>query len=655
MRFPAQKLISLFFIYFLSISAFSQQPDVDSLREVLPQVTGKGRIDVLNELATQLREISSQEALNFSFEAEKSAENLNYIYGSSKAKENIGWINYREGHWEQAFDYSEKAYQLATQIQDSNLSARILNNMGALYYAQQNFQMAIHQFKQAYELVADSDDLYTQIRSLNNVAFNFSQMEEFDSAIFYANKAITINESSGSPYLTSFSNRVIGDVYLRRGQFDSAVILFEKSMDMARRQGITSFQASVMHRLGNTYLHLGDFEKAKQILLEGIEVSEANNYRDELAKSHKYLSKVYQEEGNIDQAFEHLAKYTVINDSLVDQSNRDRIALMQGMFQENLEKSGLELLKAQNKNQADHLLFINRIVWLLSIGAVVVLILGIRLYKLNRNVKKYNQNLIEQKQKITDQNSDLEQKSLQLEKINETKNKLFSILGHDLRGPIGSVKSLIDLTLGGVISQEEFMSILKTLKKDVDSVHFTLTNTLKWSMAQMEGFTVNPSSVNINELVQGIIQLLAPQIQTKSLKIVNEMPAGLILFLDRDLIEVVVRNIVGNAVKFSPENGEIRISFETTDRDLLWCVSDQGKGMYPEEIERILESDYSITRSKPGTQQEKGSGLGLQVCKEFVRMSKGNLSIDSVPGKGTKVYVKFPAQILMNQSETVDS
>lgn len=655
MRFPAQKLISLFFIYLLSISAFSQQPDVDSLREVLPQATGKDRIDVLNELATQLREISSQEALNFSFEAEKSAENLNYTYGSSKAKENIGWIYYREGQWEQAFDYSEKAYQLATEIQDSNLAARILNNMGALYYAQQNYQMAIHQFKQAYELVADSDDLYTQIRSLNNVAFNFSQMEEFDSAIYYANKAIAINESSGSPYLTSFSNRVIGDVYLRRGQFDSAVILFEKSMDMARRQGITSFQASVMHRLGNAYLHLGDFEKAKQILLEGIEVSEANNYRDELAKSHKYLSKVYQEEGNIDQAFEHLAEYTVINDSLVDQSNRDRIALMQGMFQENLEKSELELLKAQNKNQADHLLFINRIVWLVSIAAVIVLILGIRLYKLNRNVKKYNQDLIVQKQKIADQNSDLEQKSLQLEKINETKNKLFSILGHDLRGPIGSVKSLIDLTLGGVISQEEFMSILKTLKKDVDSVHFTLTNTLKWSLAQMEGFTVNPSSVNMNEVVQGIIQLLDPQIQTKSLIISNEMPSDLILFLDRDLIEVVVRNIVGNAVKFSPENGEIRIIFETTGQDLLWCVSDQGKGMYPEEIERILESDYSITRSKPGTQQEKGSGLGLQVCKEFVRMSKGNLSIDSVPGKGTKVCVKFPAQILRNQSETVDS
>ncbi|MFC3414909.1 ATP-binding protein [Algoriphagus hitonicola] len=639
----------------LSISAQSQQPDLDSLKEVLPNASGQERVDVLNEIATQLREISSQEAMDFSLEAEKLSQELNYTYGLSKSKENIGWIYYRGGQWQLAFDFSEDAYELASEIPDSNLAARILNNMGALYYAQQNYQMAINQFKMAFELVEGSDDLYTQIRSLNNVAFNFIQVEEYDSAVFYAKKAININESSGSPYLTSFSNRVLGDVHVGRGQFDSAVVIFEKSLQMARVQGITSFQASVMHRLGNAYLQLGELEKAEKILEEGIEVSEANNYRDELSKSHKYLSQVHQRRGDIDLAYQHLNQYTIINDSLVDQANRDRIALMQGMFQENLEKSELELLKAQNKNQADNLLFINRIVWLVSIAAIIVLILGLRLYKLNRNVKKYNQDLILQKQKIADQNSDLEQKSLQLEKINETKNKLFSILGHDLRGPIGSVKSLIDLTLGGAISQQEFMSILKTLKKDVDSVHFTLTNTLKWSLAQMEGFRVNPTSVSMNEVVQGIIQLLAPQIQTKSLHISNEMPADVILYLDRDLIEVVVRNILSNAVKFSPESGEIRIVFETGENDLLWCVSDQGKGMYPEEIEQILESDYSITRSKPGTQQEKGSGLGLQVCKEFVRMSKGNLGIESEPGKGTKVCVSLPAHILRNHSETVSS
>lgn len=647
----------LILYFLLNISffqfAWSQQADLDSLREVLPSSTGIERVDILNELATQLREIASQDAMDYSKESEQLSEQLDYLAGAARAKENIGWIYYRKGRWQLAFEYSEKAYQLALEIKDKNQSARILNNMGALYYEQQNYQMAIKQFRAAYEIVAGTDDLYTQIRSLNNVAFNYSQIGVYDSALYYARKAIQTNEESGSPYLTSFSNRVIGDVYMARQEYDSAVMIFEKSLDMAREQGISTFKASVMHRLGNAYLELGRWKDAEEILLEGILLSANNNFRDELAKSHKYLAKVYEERGEIALAYRHLKDYNLINDSLVDQSLRDRIALMQGMFQDNLEKSELELLKAQNQNQADRLVLVNRIVWVVSIAGLLVFILGGWLYRLNRNVKKYNKDLIFQQQKIAEQNRALEQKSLQLEKINQTKNKLFSILGHDLRGPIGSVKGLIDLTLEGSISQEEFMEILNTLKKDVDSVHFTLTNTLKWSLAQMEGFKVNPVQVDVNELIESNIQLLAQQIHAKSLKINNEMPNDLILTIDKDLIEVITRNILSNAVKFSPEFGEINIHFQHTREDVLWCVEDQGKGMNQEEIENILAHDYTITKSKPGTKKEKGSGLGLQVCKEFARLSNGSLTIASQAGSGSKVCLRLPINVLRNQSQAI--
>ena len=647
----------LILYFLLNISffqfAWSQQADLDSLREVLPSSTGIERVDILNELATQLREIASQDAMDYSKESEQLSEQLDYLAGAARAKENIGWIYYRKGRWQLAFEYSEKAYQLALEIKDKNQSARILNNMGALYYEQQNYQMAIKQFRAAYEIVAGTDDLYTQIRSLNNVAFNYSQIGVYDSALYYARKAIQTNEESGSPYLTSFSNRVIGDVYMARQEYDSAVMIFEKSLDMAREQGISTFKASVMHRLGNAYLELGRWKDAEEILLEGILLSANNNFRDELAKSHKYLAKVYEQRGEIALAYRHLKDYNLINDSLVDQSLRDRIALMQGMFQDNLEKSELELLKAQNQNQADRLVLVNRIVWVVSIAGLLVFILGGWLYRLNRNVKKYNKDLIFQQQKIAEQNRALEQKSLQLEKINQTKNKLFSILGHDLRGPIGSVKGLIDLTLEGSISQEEFMEILNTLKKDVDSVHFTLTNTLKWSLAQMEGFKVNPVQVDVNELIESNIQLLAQQIHAKSLKINNEMPNDLILTIDKDLIEVITRNILSNAVKFSPEFGEINIHFQHTREDVLWCVEDQGKGMNQEEIENILALDYTITKSKPGTKKEKGSGLGLQVCKEFARLSNGSLTIASQAGSGSKVCLRLPINVLRNQSQAI--
>jgi len=149
-----------------------------------------------------------------------------------------------------------------------------------------------------------------------------------------------------------------------------------------------------MHRLGDTYLRKGELDKAEAILLEGVEVSKANNFRDELAKSHKYLAELYERKGNLGMSLQHLNSYVSINDSLTNKMNQDRILLMQGMFQDNLEKSEVELLKAQNQNQADRLAFINRIVWIMSIAATIVLVLGFWVVKFNLDIRKINADLV---------------------------------------------------------------------------------------------------------------------------------------------------------------------------------------------------------------------------------------------------------------------
>src|SRR5690606_34555404 len=168
----------------------------------------------------------------------------------------------------------------------------------------------------------------------------------------------------------------------------------------------------------------------------------------------------------------------------------------------------------------------------------------IRLYYLNHHIKKYNVKLIDRKAKIHKQNKQLESKSKELEEINQTKNKLFSILGHDLRGPVGQVKSILDLLTSGLLNQEEFDELIQTLKVDVDSVYFTLNNTLKWSVAQMEGFKLQKVNFNLSDLVNSTIKLSAPQLKEKNLVIENSpLLTDLEIFADRDLVEVVIRNL----------------------------------------------------------------------------------------------------------------
>lgn len=638
-----------FLLYLLGIAEVSGQvPDTDSLENVLPGTEGNTRLVLLNELATYLREIKQGQAFAYATEAEKLAIELGNKSQEAKAKENIGWIYYRKGQWQKSFDYSRESYDLAMEVNDLQEAARVLNNMGALYYEQNNYPLAIEQFKRAYQLSSKAEDLYTTIRSLNNVAFNYTLIDELDSAYYYAQKAIQANIQSGSPYLTAFSHRVIGDIYLERAQLDSAEIIYELALELAVKQGIMSFQASILHRMGNLYLQNGKLGKAKSALDKGLEISTANHYLDEQSKNHQYLAEYYEKTGDIEEAFRHQKLYLQLNDSLTDKSTKDRLALMQGMFQDDLNQTELDLLVAQNENQAARLAFNRRIIFIISIAAILVLVLMIWLYFLHRNVKRANTELLGHQKKIQDQNADLASKSMQLQEINQTKNKLFSVLGHDLKGPVGQVKSIVDLLIKGELDQDEFEVLLKDLNKDVDSVYLTLDNTLKWSMAQMEGFRINRANVKLNTVVKSSIQLIGPMIKEKQIRIKNQLHGGEEVFVDRDLIEVVIRNILSNAVKYSNTGDEIELRSEIGAYTCVLCIKDNGVGMDEAQLDKLLSDEYVFSGSQLGTKQEKGSGLGLQICKEFTRLNGGELRIQSELGKGTRICMKLPVAILVN-------
>ncbi|MEP2295146.1 ATP-binding protein [Algoriphagus sp.] len=642
-----------FFVFFVLIGSTAVEahiPNMDSLRPALPTATGKDRLSILNELSTYLREIEQQEAFDYALEAEKLAQDLSDKSGEAIAKENIGWIYYRRGKWQKTFDYSKEAYYLAIEGNDLKAAARVLNSMGALYFEQRNYPLSLQQFKKAFELSEEANDIYTMIRSLNNIAFNYIRMDKLDSAKYYVTKAISTNEHAGSPYLLSFSNRLRGDIYFKNNQLDSAEIIFAKAIENGKIQGLENFTASVLNLLGKTYLADNKPEQALQVIEEGMEISNRLGIYEQLAISHQLLSEYYFLRGDYKKAYENQSKFISLNDSLVTKSGSDRLALMQGMFKDDLEQSELELLLAQNETQAIALENNKRIILLVSIGSILIFFLVVWLLYLNRNIKRYNKNLILRKQQIRIQNADLEAKSIQLEEINQTKNKLFSILGHDLKGPVGQVKSVVDLLTDGHLDQEEFDILIQNLKKDVDSVYFTLNNTLKWSLTQMEGFNLQKVNFNLAILVNSTLSLIEPQLKEKSIEIDDtSLLTDIEVFADRDLIEVVIRNILNNAIKFSKAGDVIKISAELENDMIVWCVKDRGIGMKDEQIKKLLSSEYVISDSKRGTQMEKGSGLGLQICKEFTRRNGGELSITSREGEGTKVCVRIPAsRILIN-------
>jgi signal transduction histidine kinase len=216
---------------------------------------------------------------------------------------------------------------------------------------------------------------------------------------------------------------------------------------------------------------------------------------------------------------------------------------------------------------------------------------------------------------------------------NYTKDKLFSIISHDMRGPIHQVREIFNMIESGYISVDEFrMQLMPDLKERVTYVATLTDNLLHWAKGQMEGIQVNPSVFKLSDILNENINLLNPQALKKSINLVSASQQSTDVYADKDMIKLVLRNLISNAIKFTPDNGTIEVDTRITDGRVYISVRDSGTGMSSEEISKILGKEYF---TKYGTAGEKGSGLGLMLCREFIEKNGGKLAIESQPNVGS--------------------
>ena len=210
---------------------------------------------------------------------------------------------------------------------------------------------------------------------------------------------------------------------------------------------------------------------------------------------------------------------------------------------------------------------------------------------------------------------DLEESQAYLKEVNRTKVRLFSIIGHDLRGPIGAVQGLLQLVKDGDVSGEELLKFVPKLRRDINSISFTLNNLLSWGNSQMNGSITKAVGFDLKTVVRENIGLLAETAASKGIVINNELTDNTMLWSDSDQIDIVVRNLISNAIKFTPQNGKVSITGR--EKNTVWeiCIKDTGIGMDQQTLDKIFTEGTLTTY---GTNDEKGTGLGLSLCKEMV-------------------------------------
>lgn len=251
--------------------------------------------------------------------------------------------------------------------------------------------------------------------------------------------------------------------------------------------------------------------------------------------------------------------------------------------------------------------------------------------------------IIQQKEKLEDQNASLVKLSEELKKKNKSKDSFFSILAHDLRSPVTGFIGLTKIIADEVesLSPKQIKEMAITMNMSANEIFRLLNNLLEWSKIQRGYITFNPEELNLASLIDSCLQLYKAPAKEKEINISTQVTKNITLSADRHMLEIILRNLISNALKFTHRGGNILVSAEAcADGNVKLVVKENGQGMTPEIAESLFEISSSINRK--GTSGEPSSGLGLVLCKEFITKHNGTIQVESEPGKGSSFTVTLP-------------
>jgi two-component system sensor histidine kinase/response regulator len=274
---------------------------------------------------------------------------------------------------------------------------------------------------------------------------------------------------------------------------------------------------------------------------------------------------------------------------------------------------------------------------LLAIGFIFV-----GLFLIKKENSDYQQSILKQKEAIAENEKLLQKQTYELQQINGFKNRLFSIIAHDLKSPIYALRNLFRNMQQFDMPAKEIKEMVPEVVNELTHTTSLMENVLHWARSQMQAYNVKPQPLGVPDLIAEVARLLRLQADAKQIGVTLKADASVVAFADRDMVHLILRNLLSNAIKYTPEKGCIELGARWEGVTVAIFVKDTGTGIPPEEMEKIELNNFYSTK---GTAGEAGTGLGLMLCKEFVVRNGGSLRIDSAPGKGSTFTFTLPAAV----------
>ena len=672
----------------ISFAIFSQDEKIDELTVQLTYLNPDStKVDKSLILISKLYDVKDYDkALLYVNQTSKLAKDLNYIKGLAESNYYRALIYTEHNDYFNAIDNYKKSRDLYLQISDTLGVAKVSNSIGLVEIRRGNYAIGLQNSLSAIDIFEQQhlqDELST---AYNNLAEAYHKTNQIDKAIEFNFKALEVRKQIQDKNGIKSSTKNIAELYSLLKEHRKAIEYYEKALDILNPKTDQDLRGEILPKLGSEYLRFKEYDKASEYLVEGLKynrkqdnkegvlralnaignlnlqkkkvklaekqlneayaIAQKTNNKTELLENYKLHIALDSTRGYFQNAFFWQNKFYNLKDSLskIDQPVFPTdVAALDLITKNNTETNSSNLLKS---NQQTPLLksstnWLNNPYIIYGAIGLFTLLTALLIFSFIK-AKSHREELEIQKERFAEElvrtDAILEQ-THHLEEVNQVKDKLFSIVSHDLKDSISSIKAFLDLLKEGSISKDEFYELIPELSENANNASSLLFNLLNWSKSQMQNLEPKPELFNIQDVFHSKMALVEQKVEDKRIVLIDESQRDFI-YADRSMVEIVIQNLITNAVKFSRTGDVITISNIDVNGKALICIEDSGVGIAKDNIDKLFAAHKNFTTT--GTKNEKGTGLGLTIAKDLVELNNGRIWVESTQNVGSKFFVELP-------------
>ncbi|WP_372775743.1 tetratricopeptide repeat protein [Mangrovibacterium sp.] len=542
---------------------------------------------------------------------------------------NIGSVLTAKGDRVSGLRYLLNALEYYRKKEDSNIEARILNNIAVNYHSWKDYDRALEYYLETYELNKRLNDFVGQAIVLNNIGEIYKDKGVYEKAISYYNQVIQISDSIQSgDFDRAYAWLGLGEVYMLKDDFENSDRYLDLALSTFVEVKMQDGIANTKYVLSQVSLEKNHLEQALKQINETRDLAKECGVIDLEQQSCQLKAQILNRLGRYKEAYACMEEYSNISDSLYNRERMSNFAQVRSEMDFAQKQKEVELLQKDNQIKDLEIKKHKYSTLILSLGIVSLILISLVMLYFISERKKANDLLTFKNRKIGLQHQELL-------KVNETKDKFMSIIGHDLRNPIGAFKDVIGqlADFPDMFPEELRQQIINELRDEAESTYFLLDNLLSWAKNQKDTISFKPERLDLSSLVKSNILLNSRFAESKKIKVITKLEGELLAYADFNMVNLIFRNLLSNAIKFTGSGGSINVTANEQNDFLMISVQDTGVGISPDDLSKIFNPNDHV--STYGTNHEKGSGLGLLLCKEFVDANGGTISVDSVQGEGS--------------------